>query len=479
MLVLFDVSCLAFLFALVLTPWVRNAANRLGLVDKPDAARKMHLVSVPRVGGVGVALAYALALVFVAFAPYRNLSVDVPGSIDAALKLAPAAIVILLIGLADDIRGLRPWHKLLGEVVAAILAYQAGFGVSVFRGQPVGEWVSPVLTVLWLVGCCNALNLIDGIDGLAAGVGIFATLTAFVAALVHNSLELALVTAPLIGALLGFLRYNFNPASIFLGDSGSLLIGFLLGCFGAMWSQKSATLLGMTAPLIALAMPLLDTALAIARRFLRRQPIFGADRGHIHHRLLDRGLTPRRVALLLYGACGLAAAFSLIQDVGHDQFGGLIIILFCGAAWVGVQHLGYAEFGVASRLVLRGSFRSMVNAQLRLQQFERNLATAVGLDDAWTLISAGAEEFGWTGVRLQLCGRIWDSTPNVESAAYWQVRVPLPEGQYLNLSSDPAVDIHPVLLASFPKLLEKFLVSRYAATPEIPATAPAATGVEA
>ena len=234
MLVLFDISCLAFLFALFLTPLVRNAATRMGLVDKPDATRKFHLGPVPRVGGVSVALAYALAMGFIYVAPYRNVPFDIPGSISAALKLAPAAIVILLIGLADDIRGLRPWQKLLGEVAAATLAYEAGFGIYVFRGQPISDWLSPIVTVLWLVGCSNALNLIDGIDGLAAGVGVFAALTAFVAALLHNSLALALVTAPLIGALLGFLRYNFNPASIFLGDSGSLLIGFLLGCFGAM-----------------------------------------------------------------------------------------------------------------------------------------------------------------------------------------------------------------------------------------------------
>src|SRR5262249_16129472 len=157
------------------------------------------------------------------------------------------------------------------------------------------------------------------------------------------------------------------------GDSGSLSIGFLLGCFGVAWSQKSATTLGMTAPLIALAMPLLDTALAIVRRFLRGQPIFSADRAHIHHRLLHRRFTPRRVALLLYGACGVAAGFSLLEDVTQNRFSGLIVILFCVAAWVGVQHLGYAEFGIAGKLVLGGSFRGMVNSQLRLQQFERKL----------------------------------------------------------------------------------------------------------
>src|SRR5713101_6565660 len=132
MLVLFDVSCLAFLFALILTPLVRDAANRMGLVDKPDSERKFHLGSVPRVGGVGVALAYALALGFIYVAPYENVTFDIPGSISTALKLAPAALVILLVGLADDIWGLRPWQKLLGEVAAAVVAYESGFGVDVF-----------------------------------------------------------------------------------------------------------------------------------------------------------------------------------------------------------------------------------------------------------------------------------------------------------------------------------------------------------
>jgi UDP-GlcNAc:undecaprenyl-phosphate GlcNAc-1-phosphate transferase len=145
------------------------------------------------------------------------------------------------------------------------------------------------VTVLWLLACANAFNLIDGLDGLASGVGLFATLTTLCAALMHGDMELALATAPLAGALIGFLRYNFNPASIFLGDCGSLSIGFLLGCYAVMWSQKSATLLGMAAPAIVLAAPLVDTALSIARRFIQHKPIFGADRGHLHHRLLDRG----------------------------------------------------------------------------------------------------------------------------------------------------------------------------------------------
>src|SRR5436190_10487499 len=165
-------------------------------------------------------------------------------------------------------------------------------------------------------------------DGLAAGIGLFATLTMLLAALSQGNLPLALATAPLAGCLLGFLRYNFNPASIFLGDSGSLLIGFLLGSYSVIWSQKSATLLGMAAPALALALPLLEVGLSIVRRFLGYEAIFTGDRGHIHHRLLDRGFTTRRVALLLYGACGVGASLSLTQGLLHQTYGVIAVVLF-------------------------------------------------------------------------------------------------------------------------------------------------------
>src|SRR5207247_1602256 len=172
-------------------------------------------------------------------------------------------MVIFATGLLDDLFGLSPWQKIFGQVGAAGLAYWAGVRVLGVAGFSAHGWWSIPLTVLWLVGCANAFNLIDGVDGLAAGVGLFATLTIFLAALLQNNAPLALATVPLAGALLAFLRYNFNPASIFLGDCGSLSIGFLLGCYGIIWSQKSATMLVMSAPLLALAIPLHDTCITI------------------------------------------------------------------------------------------------------------------------------------------------------------------------------------------------------------------------
>jgi UDP-GlcNAc:undecaprenyl-phosphate GlcNAc-1-phosphate transferase len=379
-----------------------------------------------------------------------------------------------LIGLLDDVRNLRPWQKLIGQVAAAVLAYKAGFGIHVLHGQAFGDWASLALTVVWLVGCTNALNLIDGMDGLAAGVGVFATLTSFVAALIHDNVALAFVTAPLVGALAGFLRYNFNPASIFLGDSGSLLIGFLLGCFGTMWGQKSATAAGMTAPLIALAMPLLDTGLAIARRFLRGQPIFSADRGHIHHRLLDRGLTPRRAVLVLYAFCGVAAIVSLLQEVADNQYRGMVIVLFCCSAWVGVQHLGYAEFGITSRIVLRGAFRRTVAAQMTLQQFERTLGATETLRAAWDVMVLGATDFGASGIRMEIGGEVFESLASRNAPRDWQVHVPLGEGESIDLWFDPGKDIQPVVHATLPRVMEQFITARFITprTEPLPAARP-------
>ena len=189
-------------------------------------------------------------------------------------------------GLVDDFWGLKPWQKVIGQLVGASLAWWAGVRITGVSGNEIGPIWGFGITVGWLLVCTNAFNLVDGLDGLAAGVGLFATLTIFVSAMIQGNQPLMFATLPLAGCLLGFLCFNFNPATVFLGDCGSLLIGFLLGCFGAIWANKSVTLFSLTAPLMALSLPLIDVLLCIIRRWLRNQPIFSADRGHIHHRLL-------------------------------------------------------------------------------------------------------------------------------------------------------------------------------------------------
>ena len=385
------------------------------------------------------------------------------------ISLLPAAGVVFATGLLDDLVGLSPWEKLAGQMVAAVLAYWAGvevLGVAGFAAQ--GWWTLPV-TVLWLVACANAFNLIDGMDGLAAGVGLFATFTTLVAALLQHNAALALATAPLVGALLAFLRYNFNPASIFLGDCGSLTIGFLLGCFAAIWSQKSATLLGMTAPLMALSVPLLDTGIAVLRRFLRHQPIFKPDRHHLHHRLLDRGFSPRKVVLLLYGVCGLAAAFSLLAAVTNNRFDGLLVVAFCTAAWIGVQSAGYIEFDAARHLVLTGTFRHILNARLFVKSFESKVTKAVTADDYWEIIRDVGREFGCAHVRMALTGIVYEERDNArEPKPCCTIRISLADGGYVNFKYPIESSVrHAVAISSIIEILQRSLALR---TPEFQAS---------
>jgi UDP-GlcNAc:undecaprenyl-phosphate GlcNAc-1-phosphate transferase len=426
---------IAFFLSLILTPIFRDVFRSYNVVDAPDEGRKLHRYPIPRVGGIAIAIAYAGAFLL---APAPQGSV-LRNNLYLFWHLLPAAAVVFATGIIDDLFGLKPWQKLIGQFGAATIAYYAGFRVLIVVGVATEDWWSFPATILWLLVCSNAFNLIDGMDGLAGGIGLFSTLTIFIAGLVHQSPALVLATFPLAGCLLGFLCYNFNPATIFLGDSGSLLVGFLLGCFGIVWTQKSATLLGMTAPLMALSIPLLDTAISVIRRLLKRQPIFSADRGHIHHKLLDRGLTPRRAVLVVYLGCSIVACFSLLQSsVRNNRLGGIITIVFCAMAWIGIQYLGYAEFSVAGKMLFSGDFQKTLRAQIELRQFERDIAAATSVENCWRVLCRTSERCGFQCERLvyghgqSLDSRTAANPP--ESQARYLVQVPLPGGSHAEFS---------------------------------------------
>ncbi|MGJ5813776.1 MraY family glycosyltransferase [Paludibaculum fermentans] len=421
---LFVLGLLSVLFSLALTPMVANWSKRVGLVDQPDGRRKLHRRPVSRVGGIAIALTYVASscLVLMATPHYRAM---LPEWLPGILRIAPGVGLVFLVGLLDDIKGLRPWQKLLGQLVASV--WVIGFAhvaINGVRGNPLPSWLSVVLTVVWLLACTNAVNLIDGVDGLASGIGFFATCTTLAAAMLRGNEPLMFATIPLAGALLGFLRYNFTPASIFLGDCGSLTLGFLLGILAILWGQMSATFLGMTAPLMALAVPLLDTTLAIVRRFLRQQPIFGADRGHVHHRLLARGLGPKAVTLILYAVCTFGAALSLAGST-WENYSGLVLLLFCVAAWIGVRKLDYVEFGEAGRMLRQGIFRRLLNRQLILQSFRRQLAMATSLEGCWQAVLSVYHGFGFVAVRASLGGIRFSDGPDSLSPGMWRLWIPV------------------------------------------------------
>ncbi|MBZ5724548.1 MAG: undecaprenyl/decaprenyl-phosphate alpha-N-acetylglucosaminyl 1-phosphate transferase [Acidobacteriia bacterium] len=412
----------AFLIALILTPIIRDISRSFNVVDRPGQ-RKVHAYPMPRVGGISIAIAYGLALFSVA-----GSGDSLSTAIHPAWKLIPGAAIVFLTGLIDDFFTLKPVFKLCGQVAGASVVFWSGLRMGGLADHPLSVWLDYPVTVFWLLLTCNALNLIDGLDGLCAGMGLLATLTLFAAAILHGNYPLAYVTLPLAGALLGFLCYNINPATVFLGDSGALLIGFLLGCYGMIWTQRASTLLSILVPLLALSIPLLDVSLSVLRRLLRHQPIFVADKGHIHHRLLDRGLSPRQAVWVLYLVAALAAAFALLagSPIG-GRYQGLIIVVFCGVALVGIRQLRYAEFDIAGRLLFRGEFQRAMDVRLRLTRAESALEQATTDEKWWEALAQSARtlELGairWTSERGTREERVM---PGVAPA--WSFRIPLSE----------------------------------------------------
>ena len=347
----------AFFCSLVLTPLIRDLALARGWVDRPDGRRKTHLMPVPRLGGIAVHLAFALpfgaALAFFSDAPW--LGPPVPGSY---LHLLTAGTAVMMIGLLDDVIGVSPALKILVQGAAGLYLYHNGYQIRLIS-IPFGETLnlgvlSLPITLLWFAGISNAFNLIDGLDGLAAGVGLFSTSVVVIIALLNDRWEIVFLSVALGGALLGFLRYNFASASVFLGDSGSLFVGFALAALAVRGSMKSSMAVAVLAPLLALALPILDTTIAIARRFFGGRGVFEADAEHIHHRMLRKGLTPRWVVVILYAVAALFGALSLLSMTGHSKVLGVVIILFSVGTWVGVQQLGYADLGALQWMLRHG-----------------------------------------------------------------------------------------------------------------------------
>ena len=415
----------ALVISFLITPLVRNTFLRLGVLDSPDGGHKLHASPIPHIGGVAVAISYAAAFGILLISPLRGAE-PLRDGFDMVLRLLPATGLIFFLGIVDDLFSVRRATKFAVQICAALLAYWGGVRLVSIGAVPFDDiWWSLPLTLFWIVLCTNAFNLIDGVDGLASGIGLFATVTALAAALMNGNYPLAMATAPLAGALLGFLRYNFNPATIFLGDSGSYLIGFLLACFGVLWSHKAVTLVGLTAPLIAVAIPLIDTGISVLRRFISGRPLFSADRGHIHHKLLDRGWTPRRAVIALYGFSGLYAVMSLLLATGRS-FTGVVLILFVGATWIGVRNLGYIELTTAGRVIRQPGFRKMLGVEIALRELQLELETAQTGAQVWAAIRNGRDKLGFLSATLLYEGdRFEECFGNAVTEDTWSLSIPL------------------------------------------------------
>ncbi len=322
----------SFVTAFAATPQIRKLALKVGVLDA-IGERRMHTEPKPRIGGIAVYLGLAFSLfVTIGFALKTTLFYRANDTQDF-FGLLFGSTLIMLVGVWDDVMGMRPRNKFVAQIVVAIVSMVYGFHIPGFeipgeRYVNLPFWIDYPVTLVWYLGMMNAINFLDGLDGLLAGVTAISGVFLFAIASGHGQVGAALVLCGLIGGATGFLPYNFSPAKIFLGDTGSLFIGYVFATVSIMITAKIAVTVSLLVPLIALALPVVDTAVAILRRFRAGKAITEADRGHFHHILVFRfGLNVKQAVLLIYGVCFLlgAAAYWLSRSEGmHQHLAGIL-----------------------------------------------------------------------------------------------------------------------------------------------------------
>ena len=353
--------------SLLITPLIRLAAIKLNIFDFPSE-RKIHLKPVPILGGIPIFITFNLTIILGILFHFEYIEKFY--SIKW-LMIFISQLIILGVGIFDDIKKVRPGIKFLFQILAGSLLIVSGFGIHIitnpFTGNSINLGILFIpITILWVVGITNALNLIDGLDGLATGTSFIACITIFGIAYIYQNIGIALVSLILAGSILGFLRYNFYPAKIFLGDSGSLLLGFLLSVLSLQGSHKGAVMVAILAPILALGLPIMDTLLTMTRRFLKSihlvnyqnengklktllskgLSIFEADKDHIHHRLLKIGFSQKKVAVILYGICIIFCTLAFVTIAWKNLNITLFLAAIIIASFIGIKSLKYREFRI-------------------------------------------------------------------------------------------------------------------------------------
>ncbi len=378
----FALFSIATVASLITTPLIRRLCERYKLLDVPLDSRRIHRRAVPRLGGVALYLSCLAALSMLPFVD-NLLTQTLSGFKSEFLTLFVPATLVLLLGAYDDLRGTNATVKFLGLGLIATLFYAMGGRIDALSIPLVGSVqlptaVSFIVTVVWLVGIANAFNLIDGLDGLASGTALFSSLVILGVSVSQERSLTIVVALVLCGALAGFLRYNFNPASIFLGDSGSLFIGFLLAALSVLGTQKATTAVAIVVPILAFGFPVVDTAMTMARRLVSHKPVFQGDNEHIHHMLLARGWSQRRAALVLYGVCALFGLVALIFPATGSKLTGFMLFVISVAVIIAVGHLRYHEVDE----LRAGVKRTVADRRLRVANNIRVRRSALALSKA-------------------------------------------------------------------------------------------------
>jgi UDP-GlcNAc:undecaprenyl-phosphate GlcNAc-1-phosphate transferase len=410
------------LCAALLTPLVRKLAHRYGALDHAISSRKIHGQPVPRLGGIAIVIAF--------YAPLLGLLVFQSGvgglflnERNLALGLFVGGILIAGLGVYDDLRGAGARKKFLVQFAVAGIMYYLGFRIEAIA-NPFGEpfqigWISLPLTLIWVVGVINAMNLIDGLDGLAGGVALVAVFTIFLVSFHRSQPLMILFSAALAGSILGFLFYNFNPASIFMGDTGSMFLGFVLATSSIRSGQKSSTAVAVLIPIITLGLPILDTLLAMSRRAIRGRPLFRADKEHIHHRLLALGLSHRQAVLVLYGMCICLGGVALVLTYTGSKTVTLVMIVgLITTIFLFLRRLGYVRF--ETKHFLSDQRRRNRGLRAAVRPFADRLRQAVGAEDIWEVVRGAAPVFEARCISLHLVGSV-DSRASTASTTVFSV----------------------------------------------------------
>jgi UDP-GlcNAc:undecaprenyl-phosphate GlcNAc-1-phosphate transferase len=399
----------AFLLSLmvgaVLTIVVRNRAAHYGWYDQVKSSRKVHGRPVPRLGGIAIILAFYTPITALLFID-SSVALTFRQNRELILGLYLGGVSIAALGIYDDLFGAGARLKFTVQICVGLLLYTIGFRIETLSwpfgpSLALGVLALP-FTLVWIVGVVNAMNLIDGLDGLASGVAIFAVLTNFILAFSRSDILACLSMAALGGAILGFLIFNFNPASIFMGDSGSMFLGFVLAATAVKTSTKSGTTVAMLVPIIALGLPITDTLVAMARRAILGRSLFDADKDHIHHRLMSRlRLSHRSAVLVLYGLCCLFMLTALGLAYANGVQSAMLLIAVSLVVFVLMRKLGYLNLreGKGATLIRRR------NQKLRdvLREVVRNIHASANLSDVWNSIRPVGSELG--AAKMELCIR--------------------------------------------------------------------------
>ena len=408
----------SLLFSFVLTRYVRDTATAHGWVTAPALDRHLHHRPLPRLGGVAIFLAFLLSLTLALLVgrlrPSLGLEVS---SFKGLWSILLPGLVIFLLGVRDDIRPVRPYVKFAVQAVAGAMLFAFGLQIlhlPVLFGHHQFPWFLGLpLTILWVLAITNAFNLIDGLDGLAAGSALFSTLVVFVVSLFSGSPLVSLMALALAGSILGFLRFNFNPATIFLGDCGSLFIGFMLSALALRGAQKAPTIIAVAIPVVSFGLPILETALSILRRLIAGRPVFTADREHIHHKLLARGLSHRQVVIVLYAVSAIFALLSLFLLWPTGSTLGLVLAVLGTGIWLGVQRLGYLEFGELRRVAQRTmEQRQIFVNNLAIRRATEELKVATDYDQLCRVLVAAFSSNDFDSFELQ-CRHMPSQAPEI------------------------------------------------------------------